>query len=473
MEYKTREELEAKLRDRATELSLMNELCTVLLSTLNLDEILQMILIGTTAYQALGFNRSFLFLINEKETFLEGKLATGSLSAEDAYSIWGRLAGENLTLKELLKSRHGELSKDDVPINNLVKQLKVPLKGKETIFTQAVYQNKTFNITNGSYNTLIDKDFITLLGTDCFALVPLISRKKPLGVLLADNFINRKPIGNEEVERLRTFANLASIAIENSNLYKNLEEKIHELSTAYNEIRENRDKLIRYERLSAMGKVAAKITHEIRNPLVSIGGFARRILKKDPGEEINRNYIKIIVEEIERLESILSDFLNFAKPAALACETAALNSMIESTIKVLSSEIEKGDIHVETQFDAAIPPLLIDENQIRRVVINLVRNALEAMPEGGTLSIATLRDRQWVRIEIADTGVGISDEDRDRIFDAFFTSKTTGSGLGLTISAQIINAHDGTIEVSRRKPKGTIFTIRLPIKNPLEKVIIQ
>jgi signal transduction histidine kinase len=78
-----------------------------------------------------------------------------------------------------------------------------------------------------------------------------------------------------------------------------------------------------------------------------------------------------------------------------------------------------------------------------------------------------------VRIEIADTGVGISDEDRDRIFDAFFTSKTTGSGLGLTISAQIINAHDGTIEVSRRKPKGIIFTIRLPIKNPLEKVIIQ
>lgn len=464
---KTEEEksrIDARLQDKVTELSIINAISEVLLSTRELDEILHMILIGATAYQALGFNRAFLFLINEEASLLEGEVATGSLSAEEAYSIWERLAQESHTLKELLKSRHGELSKEDEPINNLVKQMKIPLKDTASIFTQAVDEQKAFNIVNGRDHPLIDKDFIRLLGTDAFALVPLVSRGKPLGVLLADNFINREPIGDEDVERLRVFANHASLAIENSHLYKSSKEKVEELSLAYNELRENRDKLLRYERLSAVGNVAARITHEIRNPLVAIGGFARRILKKDQDGELNRNYVKIIVEEIDRLENTLTDILYFAKPAAPRCNTVDFNKTMKNTLEVLGLEVEKSNISVEEHLDPNLPLLWLDENQIRRVVINLIRNAIQAMPEGGTITVSTINEHQWVRVEIADTGVGISDEDMNKLFDAFFTSKSTGSGLGLTVSAQIINNHGGTIEVQKRKPKGTIFIIKLPVK---------
>jgi signal transduction histidine kinase len=454
-----------RLQHKVAELSIMNEISEVLLSTRELDEILHMILIGVTAYQALGFNRAFLFLINEEATVLEGEVATGSLTSEEAYRIWERLAQEKHTLKELLESRHGELSKEDEPINNLVKQMKIQLAGTENIFTQTLHENKSFNIADGKNNPLIDEDFSRLLGTDSFALVPLISRGIPLGVLLADNFINKKPIQDEDVERLITFANHASLAIENSHLYKSLEGKVDELSHAYNELQENRDKLIRYERLSAVGEVAAKVTHEIRNPMVVIGGFARRILKKDHDGELNRNYVKIIVEEIGRMENILTDILYFAKPAVPKCDTVDINRIARNSIEVLSFETEENNISIEEHLDPNLPMLFIDENQVRRVLINLIRNAIQAMPDGGTITISTTHEEdQWVIIETADTGVGISDDDMDKLFDAFFSSKSTGSGLGLTVSAQIINNHGGTIEVQKKEPKGTIFKIKLPVK---------
>ena len=458
--------IEDRLKNKVTELSIMNEISEVLLSTRELNEILRMILIGVTAFQALGFNRAFLFLLSDDETMLEGRVATGALTAEEAYPIWERLSQERHTLKELLSSRQGEFSKEDEPINSLIKQMKIPLKGVESIFTKTVYEGKTFNIVDGMENSLIDRGFAELLGTGSFALVPLASRGKPLGVLLADNFINKQPIGDEDVERLRAFANHASLAIENSHLYQSLQEKVEELSNAYHELQENRDKLIRYERLSAVGEVAAKVTHEIRNPMVAIGGFARRILKKDTDGEINRNYLKIIVEEIGHLENILTDILYFAKPAVPNCTSVNLNETIENILEILAVEIEENNIRVEKYLDSNLPTLSLDQNQIRRVIINLIKNAIQAMPEGGTINVSTVIENQWLHVEVADTGIGISDEDIDKLFDAFFSSKSTGSGLGLTVSAQIINNHGGTIEVKRREPRGVSFIIRLPLHTP-------
>ena len=166
--------IEDRLKDKVTELSIINEISEVLLSTRELDEILHMILIGATAYQALGFNRAFLFLVNEEVTMLEGEVATGTLTIAEAYQIWERLSHDQRSLEALLQSRQGELSQEDEPINNLVKQMKISLKGTESIFTQAVYEGKSFNIVNGAQNPLIDKKFLELLGTDAFALVPLV-----------------------------------------------------------------------------------------------------------------------------------------------------------------------------------------------------------------------------------------------------------------------------------------------------------
>jgi signal transduction histidine kinase len=176
--------------------------------------------------------------------------------------------------------------------------------------------------------------------------------------------------------------------------------------------------------------------------------------------------LKIIVEEIGHLENILTDILYFAKPAVPNCTSVNLNETVENILEILAVEIEEGNIRVEKHLDTNIPTLSLDQNQIRRVIINLIKNAIQAMPKGGTINVATVIENQWLHVEVADTGIGISDEDIDKLFDAFFSSKSTGSGLGLTVSAQIINNHGGTIEVKRREHQGASFIIRLPLQTP-------
>jgi len=456
--------IEVELKDSITELSILNELSQVVLSTRERNDILHMILIGATANQALGFNRAFLFLADEEQNFLEGIVATGALTPEQAYLTWARLAREEHSLKDLLDIRNRELSSDDGPINRMVRQLRIPLDSSESLFSQAVRQQTSFNVSPDSATHPADIQILGQLGIDCCALVPLVSRGRPLGVLVADNFVNRKPIRDSDVERLHSFANHASLAIENSHLCESLQEKIAELSQAYNELRDNRDKLVHYERLSAIGEMAAKIAHDIRNPLMAIGGFARLILKKEEHGEIDRRYIQIIVREIDRLEKILANVLCFASPANPRCKQVDLNSALQSTFEILSFEIEQNNIAVEQRLDDQLPRLWLDEDQIIRVFINVIKNSIEAMPDGGIISAATLREAQWARIEIGDTGAGISDEDIAKVFTPFYTSKSTGSGLGLTLSAQIIKNHGGSIEVQNRQPRGITFIIKFPMR---------
>lgn len=455
--------IESTLQFNQAEISQKNEISELLLSTRDLHEILHMILIAATANIALGFNRAFLFLMKEDENFLQGMVATGALTADEAYETWARMAQEPKTLTELFQSHKRDISSHDAAITSLVRQIKIPLTTQDSIFTRAVFRQQSFNILHTNDLDVFDRSVLGCLGAVPFVLVPLISRGRTLGVLIADNFVTGKPIGQNDVVRLGAFANHASLAIENSRLYESLKEKVGELSRANEELSINRDKLIRYERLSVVGEMAAKIAHDIRNPMTAIGGFARRMLKKGMGEGISGNYLHIIVQEVDRLEKILGDLLSFSKPAAPRFRPNDINQIINEAYAVLAPELEQHQVQVVKQLDPGISPMLLDRDQMERVMINLIKNAMEAMPDGGAITATTALEGQWVRIETADTGQGIADEDIDRIFEPFFTSKATGSGLGLTLAAQIISSHGGSMNVFRHEPCGTTIIIHLPL----------
>jgi signal transduction histidine kinase len=224
--------------------------------------------------------------------------------------------------------------------------------------------------------------------------------------------------------------------------------------------------MLTVERLSAVGEVAAKVTHEIRNPLVAIGGFARRLMKTAANGEVNTHYLNIIIREIQRLEDIVSDILYFARPASPTFKQCDLNKVIKDALDVLSPELDKRRISLQTRLSGDLSSMTIDAAQVSRVFINLIKNAMEAMGQDGILSIASMRDDgEWARVEIADTGVGIPDEDVEKVFNAFYTSKSTGSGLGLTVSAQIIHNHGGEIDVKKKsKEQGSVFVVKLPVQ---------
>ena len=225
------------------------------------------------------------------------------------------------------------------------------------------------------------------------------------------------------------------------------------------------EKLNEAERLANLGKMVAAVSHEIKNPLGIVRSTAeilgKRISKVAPGNEHLSN---IIVEETSRLDAIVREFLDFARPKAPRIEPFVLNGLVERVTRFVQPELEKKSVVIETDLDPALPKVPLDPEQIYQVLLNMIINSIQAMPDGGTVQLVTRVNRETgeVELEISDNGQGMSVEKLEQIFTPFFTDKNRGSGLGLAIATNIIENHDGRIEVSSQEGVGSQFTIIFP-----------
>ncbi len=215
------------------------------------------------------------------------------------------------------------------------------------------------------------------------------------------------------------------------------------------------EELLQNERLSALGRMAAHISHEIKNPLMLIGGFARQVLKDSSGEPSkNKEKLQIIVEEIRRLEDFLGEVGSYAKFSEPQKSPGDLNRLIQDVCLKLEPVLEERGVELVLHLDADLPLVAFDAGLLHLVIVNLVKNGVEAMPGAGTLTIASGRQDGRVFVEIADTGEGMGPETLQQIFQPFFSTKPKGSGLGLAISQKIIQAHQGEITVESEPQKG-------------------
>jgi signal transduction histidine kinase len=315
----------------------------------------------------------------------------------------------------------------------------------------------------------LPEEFLNLYTPQEFAVAPLVTRDDVMGVLLVDNFFTRQHIQDEDLHHLRLIANGAASAIERGRLLISLERRLHELTLINQDLKASRERLLKTERLSAIGEVAATVAHEIRNPLTAIGGFARSIFGAMSETDKNRRKVEIILEETDRLEHMLSSLLEFTRPAVPRFTALDLNALVMQTVHFMGTEIEPAMFRVNYQLDPKVPRVWADSQQLRQVLLNIVRNALQEMPSGGDLTFITGENRAEVQVAIKDTGPGIPPENMDKIFEAFFSTKPAGSGLGLAICAQILRNHNGRIECYSRVGEGATFNIILPAaQKPLD-----
>jgi two-component system sensor histidine kinase AtoS len=266
-----------------------------------------------------------------------------------------------------------------------------------------------------------------------------------------------------------TFAQQAGLAIHNAFMYQELrtfsqqmEEKIQKTTAA---LTKTEAELIRSEKLAALGQLAAGIAHEIRNPLTSINILIHSLRESLSSKNSHREDLKVIEEEIDRINEIVDRFLRFARPSPPLLEKAEVPIIFEETLQLLRPQVEKQRISVQKNF-SSLPPITIDKEQMKQVVLNLLLNAIQAMPEGGRLRLSGKipTGNQWIQLSIQDTGIGIPPEDMDKLFDPFFSTREGGIGLGLSIAHRIIDQHHGRIEVESTLDKGTLFTIWLPLE---------
>lgn len=223
------------------------------------------------------------------------------------------------------------------------------------------------------------------------------------------------------------------------------------------------EQLRRADRLSALGELSAGMAHEIRNPLGSIKG-AVEILRADyRPEDPKYEFIQILLKETDRLNLIVQEFLGFARPKQPEFQLADLNEAIESVLTLTALEAKKAGVIVEKRLDPSIGMRSLDMNLLRQAFLNLVLNAIQAMDSGGVLTIVSTLRGDAIEIAVADTGIGISEENRKKLFSPFFTTKKYGTGLGLAITYRIIENHRGTIDVTSGPGKGTTFTVKIPV----------
>jgi len=282
-------------------------------------------------------------------------------------------------------------------------------------------------------------------------------------LLMADNLISHKPISEDDLRILETFANYASAAIEHSRLYEEVRLRIKESERHIVELEAMQNRLMRSKKLSDLGELASKMAHELRTPLVSIGGFANGLLKRHSPDSADYEELKIIVDEVRRLEAIIRNVLAYVSPGLPRSQPTDLRELSDKVLRLMQGVFEARRIKVSTQYFNALPRVSVDPEQIQLVLTAIINNAMESMPEGGFLSLAVQNGQGFVRLSVADTGAGINQEDLGKVFDAFFTTKSLGSGLGLNIASQIIANHKGSIYAESEVGKGSTFFINFPV----------
>ncbi len=469
---RTVNERNAEIEKKYYQLSLLNKVGQTMQGTGDLDRLLHLILTCVTAGGAIGFNRAMLFRVNYEKEYLEGVMGVGPSSWEEAWQIWDRLSKENWKLDDFLK-HYDQSPAQTTYLNEIARNIKVSLHNRSDFIVMSVIEKRPFLITDAMNDKRLNQIIKDKLMVNELVIVPLLARDKVLGVVIADNLFSGRKIDEDSMQLLIMFANQAGLALERAAANEKLTIKITELKQAYEELKETQSKLMRSERLATIGKMAAHVAHEIRNPLATIGGFAHAMIKFPHDQERIKRNASIICEEVYRLERILQNVLDFTKPSSPVFELASIHEVIDDTILLFQKDIESNKIYLKKNLKMEIPQVLLDSQQIKQAFINIFKNAIYSIGDAklaqnndneNYIEINTNYDEKYIRVMISDTGNGMTPTVMENLFNPFFSTKPGGSGLGLAVTHKIVEDHGGYIDVKSKVGKGSEFIINLPLR---------
>jgi len=291
--------------------------------------------------------------------------------------------------------------------------------------------------------------------------VPLTIRNRVIGAIEVINKLDGA-FTEQDLELLQAMAASVAVAVDNANLYS-------ELADFAKELERSQAQLVQAEKMAAIGRLAASIAHEINNPLQAIHNSLHLSLREGLEDDKRLQYLSMAQAEVQRLIEIVQRMLDFYRPSRGGVVPTDVNSIVENVLTLAHKRLQYGGVRVLTHLAPDLPPVPVVPDQITQVFLNIVINAIEAMPSGGDLRLETLLsgDGEWVLTSFQDTGQGMSPEQITNLFEPFYTTKPTGTGLGLAISYGIIERHGGAIEVSSRPGQGATFVVKLPVRPAL------
>ena len=450
------------------QLTLLNGIGRLFGASLDINQVLHTVLTCVTAGAGLGFNRAFLLLREDgstpSATRLYGAMALGPSSAEEAGRIWSALSNQDLTLEQILQNAPSLEEQTSTPLQHQTLALEIDLSNPcFPVLSKSLEERRARRVRRdelvGGLNENINNDCVEqrakahgLFTASEAAIAPLVAKDRVVGVIVADNLYSGAPIESSHIQLLDALAQQAGLTVANALTYQALQSAQRELVGA--------------ERLAAVGEMAARVSHEIRNPLATVGGFARSIARNPDDTQSVARKTNIIVDEVARLEELLNDLMDMAHARELDLQPHSINAIIEYALLLAESEIAAHSAQIEKQFDQNLPPILCDRARVLQAILNIIRNGAQAMPGGGVLLITTRRspDEKFLQVEVRDSGAGISVNALKHVFDPFFSTKLKGSGLGLAITRRILEDHGGQIDVHSDAGEGTTFILNWPLR---------
>ena len=424
--------------EASKELQLFSIIAQSFFQPFSLTDNLLVIMTALTAGPGLGFNRAMLFLTDGDS--LKGEFWLGPASAEEAESIWRVLSTPGIGYPEIIEHNRSLLTSETDTLTKRVKKLSYPLYKEQALIPALTAAARQMILVRDARNEpAVDRRFIETIGTDEFLCIPLVSQKEVLGEIILDNSITRVPIGSRDIELASICGLYAGNYIYTAKLQK---------------------RIVDMKKVAAMGEMAMFVTHQLRNPLVTIGGFADQLLDPGTGEKKKKRNIQIIRSEIRRLEKILlrlSQFLRIDVREKVAVDVRDMLNLVQDSVR---ARIAGRRITLDTEIEAGLRVLLCDPTHVGEAVRNVLDNAVDAVGDEGHIDLRAYRENsEWAVIAVQDTGKGIPEAVKEKIFDSFVSTKERGMGLGLAYVKRVVDACGGRIEIKSAEGRGTTFKL--------------
>jgi hypothetical protein len=406
----------------------------------SMEDNLLVLLTALTSGSGVGFNRAMLFL-KDGDT-LRGEMWLGPRSAQEAQNIWEVLSTPGIGYVEVIEYNRSLVSKSQDTLSRRVRNLHYPLGGEALLIPALPARDKDILLVKDARNEpLVDPKFLEIIGVNDFVCIPLLARNEVFGEIILDNAFTKAPIAPLDVKLAVICALIAGNYIYSAALHK---------------------KLVDAEKMAALGEMAVFVTHQLRNPLATIGGFTEQLLQPDLDEEKKNRNLRIIRDETKRLEDVVYQIAHFLKATLKEPVAFDVRPILESVIESpeIKIKVKRRGVRLNVRIAKCPPQVLCDPTYVGEVFRNVLENAIDATPADGKISVlAYAKNDKIFVLSVEDTGRGIAEADKAKLFTPFFTTKEKGMGLGLPFVKRVMDACGGRIEVESREGKGTRFRL--------------
>jgi signal transduction histidine kinase len=453
--------LSAFLTSKSREIKFLHELSLVLQTSMELDEVLSVAMTAITSGKGFGMNRAFLLMADRDRKYLVGHLGVGPRNYEEAWRIWDEVDRSNFSLTELSKEFYKtKISSERAKFQDILEKLTIPRDLPEHIFNRALNDRRPILVENASQNPEIDPVLVSTLGVEQFLVMPLISRNRSIGILLADNFVTNKPITPRDMQSLQTFAFPVAFAIERASLYERLNDEVEKQAEANQKLKEQQELIVRMENMAVVGRITSSIAHSIRNPLAAIGGYARSLMKSGDLNE-KKEYLEQILQKAKQLDEVLEEVLSYSDSLHPVIDCWDLNHLAVSVAAEMEERFEENGLTIVLNLDADLPQIWLDYKQIAYCLKTIISHIALDLSEPGTIEVETSCSEESVRLCVIDKAVTLSDEMKKALMTPFMETAELGQGVGLPLCKVILERHGSLFDIEALQGGGTGYCIIL------------